>query len=215
MLGDLSLGLTLGYLGIVLTLLSTFMKSMEPLRTVALLGNLVGMSYGYLEAVWPTFFGNLMLLPLNGIRLWEIRKLMRDMESARRDTSIAEVLLPHMKLRRIKAGTTLFHAGDIADEMLYLGTGEIHLVEIDKVLHAGTLFGEVGLFSRDSRRTQTAVCRSDCDLYGMTREQLYALYYQNPKIGFNLMGLLVENLLPRNIQTTATTTAPDPAPRKT
>ncbi|OHC64323.1 MAG: hypothetical protein A2040_15105 [Rhodocyclales bacterium GWA2_65_19] len=215
MLGDLSLGLTLGYLGIVLTLLSTFMKSMEPLRTVALLGNLVGMSYGFLEAVWPTFFGNLMLLPLNGIRLWEIRKLMRDMESARRDTSIAEVLLPHMKLRRIKAGTTLFHAGDIADEMLYLGSGEIHLVEIDKVLHAGTLFGEVGLFSRDSRRTQTAVCRSDCDLYGMTREQLYALYYQNPKIGFNLMGLLVENLLPKNALKAPAVTAPDAAPRKT
>jgi hypothetical protein len=49
----------------------------------------------------------------------------------------------------------------------------------------------------------------------MTREQLYALYYQNPKIGFNLMGLLVENLLPRNGTTAATGTAPDVAPRKT
>lgn len=47
----MSLGYALGYLGIVLALLSCVMKSMQPLRTVALAGNLVGMAYGFLEGV--------------------------------------------------------------------------------------------------------------------------------------------------------------------
>lgn len=200
MLSDISPGLVLGYLGIALSLLSTFMKSMKPLRIVALFGNLAGITYGYVEAVWPTFIGNLFLLQINGMRLLEIRRLLRDMEQARKNASIAEVLLPHMTLRKVAAGTTLFRRGDLAEEMLYLMSGEILLVEIDRTLKSGALFGEVGLFSRDSRRSQTAVCTSDCELYGMTREQLYALYYQDPRIGFNLMTLLVENLLPKNME---------------
>lgn len=192
----MTIGLFLGYAGIVLALLSCFMRSMEPLRMVALVGNLVGMTYGYMESVWPTFFGNLMLLPINGFRLWEIRKLIRDMNSARSETSIVDILLPHMKLRRVNAGTTLFRKGDLAEEMLYLQSGQIRLVEVDKSLEAGALFGEIGLFARDSRRSLSAVCETECELYSMTRERLYLLYFQNPRIGFNLMSLLVEHLLP-------------------
>lgn len=194
----MSLGYALGYLGIVLALLSCIMKSMQPLRTVALAGNVIGMAYGYMEGVWPTFVGNLLLLPINGVRLWEIRKLISDIENATRESSIADVLLPHMQLRRVKAGTTLFHKGDLAHEMLYLQSGRIQLPEINKTLEAGALFGEIGLFARDSKRRQTAVCETDCELYAMTRERVYTLYYQNPKIGFNLMSMIVERLLPEN-----------------
>lgn len=79
----MSFGYALGYLGIVLALLSCFMKSMQPLRTVALAGNLIGMAYGLLEGVWPTFIGNLLLLPINGVHLWEIRKLISNIENTR------------------------------------------------------------------------------------------------------------------------------------
>jgi hypothetical protein len=192
----LSVGLVLGYLGIILALLSTFMKSMEPLRMVALVGNLVGMSYGYMESVWPTFFGNLLLMPINLVRLWEMRKLIHAMEQARGSDSVSELLLPHMKLSRLEAGHVLFSIGDSADEMFFLQSGSVRLNEIEKTLLAGSAFGEIGLFARDSRRTLTAVCETDCELYRMTRERFYMLYYQNPKIGFNLMSLVVERLLP-------------------
>lgn len=199
MFHDVSPGLVVGYIGIGLSLLSTFMKSMQPLRAVAIIGNVAGICYGFAESVWPTFVGNLFLLQINTMRLWEIRKLLREMEKARKEQSIAEVLLPHMSPRTVRAGTLLFHRGDIAQEMLYLKSGEIELVEIGKILHPGTLFGEVGLFARDSKRSQSARCLTDCELYGMTRERLYALYYDNPRIGFNLMALVVENLLPQNV----------------
>lgn len=132
------------------------------------------------------------------MRLWEIRKLISDIENATKESSIADVLLPHMQLRSVRAGTTLFRQGDTAEEMLYLQSGRIRLTEINKTLEAGALFGEIGLFARDSKRSQTAFCETDCELYAMTRERVYTLYYQNPKIGFHLMSMIVEHLLPAN-----------------
>lgn len=195
MLPEISLGLALGYLGIFLSLLSTFMRSMQPLRVVAIVGNLFGVIYGGVEGVWPTFFGNLCLLPINGYRLWEIRKLAVAIEEAQRGQSIVELLLPHMRRSEAKAGTRLFSKGDNADVMYHLQSGQIHLIEIDKTLTAPTMLGEAGLFARDCRRALSADCVTDCVLYDLTREQLFALYFQNPQIGFNLMQVLVENML--------------------
>ena len=39
----------------------------------------------------------------------------------------------------------------------------------------------------------------DAELYTMTDEQIYQLYYQNPKLGFYFMKLIVERLL-RDVQ---------------
>lgn len=195
--GELSVGLLVGYLGIALTLASTFMRSMQPLRVVAIAGNIAGIVYGGIEGVWPTFFGNLALLPINGFRLWEIRRLAMAIQASQHGAAIIDILLPHMKRHTVAAGTRLFAKGDDADVMYYLQTGQIHLIEIDKVLNADTLMGEAGLFARDCRRTLSAVCLTDCELYDLTREQLFALYFQNPEIGFNLMQILVETLLDR------------------
>ena len=41
----------------------------------------------------------------------------------------------------------------------------------------------------------TVVCDTDCELYQMTDAQIYRLYYQNPKLGFFFMRLIVERLL--------------------
>lgn len=192
-----SIGLVLGYTGIGLSLLSTFMRSMQPLRMVAIVGNICGLTYGFIDGVWPTFFGNMMLLPINSYRLWEIRRLAGAVMEARSGESIINLLLPHMHLRHVKAGTVLFNKGDPADVMYYLRTGDIRLIEIDKHLSPQTLFGEAGLFTKDSLRTLSAVCETDCELYDLTREHLFALYFQNPQIGFNLMQYLVESLLDR------------------
>lgn len=219
-----TVGLVLGYTGIGLSLLSTFMRSMQPLRMVAIVGNLCGLTYGFIDGVWPTFFGNMLLLPINSYRLWEIRKLAHAVMDARGGESIVGLLLPHMRLSHVKAGTKLFSKGDQADVMYYLRAGDIRLVEIDKHLGAQTLFGEAGLFTKDSQRTLSAVCESDCELYDLTREHLFTLYFQNPQVGFNLMQYLVESLLDRRppppppmpgFETSTVTTAPaGPAPKR-
>lgn len=197
MLTDLPIGLIFGYAGIVLSLLSTFMRRMQPLRMVAIAGNITGLVYGYIDAVWPTFVGNLLLLPINGYRLWEIQQLSNSIRKAHTGDSLVHMLLPHMTRQQVQAGTPLFNAGEPADMMYYLARGQIKLVEIDKVLTDGSMIGEVGLFARHPKRTISAHCLTDCDLYDLSQEKLFALYFQSPTIGFNLVQLLVENLLER------------------
>ena len=69
------------------------------------------------------------------------------------------------------------------------------------------MIGEIGLFSPEKRRTQTIICETDGELYRMTDEMIYRLYYQNPKLGFYFMRLIVERLL-RDIRRGAVAPAP-------
>jgi len=182
-------------IGAALMLASYLMKSMLPLRIVALAGNVFFVAYGLIAWKPLALLLYLLLLPINAKRAWDIRKLVRDIENARADTPVADWLLPHMTRRVAKAGETLWRRGDAAAEMLYLQSGTLRLVEYDETLDAGSLVGEIGLFSPDNRRTQSLECVTDCELYSLTAESMYKLYYQNPKLGFHIMRLVVGRLI--------------------
>jgi CRP/FNR family transcriptional regulator, cyclic AMP receptor protein len=191
----MSLGVILGLIGALLSIIAYTMRSMLPLRAVALASNVCFLVYGVVESQAPSILLNLIVIPLNFIRFREIRRLVRDVETARSDAPLSDWLLPQMSLRRFKAGQVLFNQGDVAHEMFYLYKGRVHIRELDTDLEPGTLFGEIGVFAPDSRRTQTAVCREDTDLYTLTQTEALQLYYQNPKLGFHLMRLIVARLM--------------------
>ena len=135
------------------------------------------------------------MILINSKKAWEIRTLVRAIEQAKSDTPIAEWLLPHMTRRQAKAGQTLWKKGDVATEMIYLESGTLRLVEHQEDLTPGSLIGEIGLFSPDNRRTLTVDCATDCTLYSLTTEAMAQLYYQNPKLGFHIMRLIVARLM--------------------
>lgn len=191
---EMTTGMILGFIGVALSLISCSMRNMQALRQVSIVCNLVFITYGVLEAQIPTIVLNSILLPLNGWRLYQIKQLVRDIESATSDSPVTQWLLPHMAARSYKAGQILFHRGEQADEIFYIQEGEILLKEINKTLYPGELFGELGIFSTAGLRTLGASCKTDCKLYSMNREAVYKLYYQQPKLGFHLMGLMVSRL---------------------
>lgn len=127
--------------------------------------------------------------------MWEIQKLSKEIARATQDSPVSQWLLPHMTRRTFKAGEVLFHKGDLANEVVYIASGQLKLQEHDQVLGSGELIGEIGLFSPEKRRTQSIVCETDGELYRMTDEMIYRLYYQNPKLGFYFVRLIVERLL--------------------
>jgi hypothetical protein len=182
---------------------SQFQKAMVSLRVLALVSNVLYLIYSPLHAdyeiteliVMPTFLVNFILLPINAKRLLEILRLTKQIEQATVESPVTEWLLPHMHLRKHKAGEVLFRKGDVADEIVYVASGKLRLQGIDHFIGPGELIGEIGLFSPDKVRTLTVVCETDCELYQMTDEQIYRLYYQNPKLGFFFMRLIVERLL--------------------
>lgn len=193
----------IGMLGGVFYLASHSMRRMVPLRVLALLSNVLFLIYAVFYAhfnieklvMLPEFLLNLVLLPMNARRLLEIRRLTRQIEHASVESPVSEWLLPHMHLHKYKAGHTLFHKGDLADGIYYIAHGKLRLEEIAGVVETGDLLGEIGLFSPDKKRALTVICETDCELYRMSDEEVYQLYYQNPRLGFYFMHLIVERLL--------------------
>jgi hypothetical protein len=184
-----------GFIGAALMVTSYLMKSMLPLRVVALVACLFLVLYGYLAAAMPTLLLYGALIPINIKKTLQIHRLVQAIKNAKSDTPISEWLLPNMTRRTAKAGTTLWNKGDVATEMLYLEAGNLRLVEYDQELAPGSLVGEIGLFAPDNRRTLTLECTSDCTLYSLSAEGMARLYYQNPKLGFHVMRLIVARLM--------------------
>jgi len=193
----------IGFLGGVFYLASHSQKDMVSLRVLALASNVLFLIFGVLHAHFefteligmPEFLLNAILLPVNAKRLAEIIRLTKQIERATVESPISEWLLPHMHLSKHKAGDILFRKGDIAKEIIYVAHGQLTLPEIDHDIGPGELIGEIGLFSPEKVRTMTVACATDCELYKMTDEMIYRLYYQNPKLGFFFMRLIVERLL--------------------
>ena len=197
----------IGMLGGVLYLASHYMKAMVPLRVLALASSALTLIFSVLHVhfditellLLPEFLLNVILLPINTKRLMEIIRLTKQIEQATVESPVSEWLLPHMHLHKHKAGEVLFRKGDLADKIVYVASGKLKLPDIDHFIGPGDLIGEIGLFSAEKVRTMTVVCDTDCVLYQMTDEQIYRLYYQNPKLGFFFMRLIVERLL-RDVQ---------------
>lgn len=194
-----TLATLLGFIGAALMLASYLMKSMLPLRIAALTACCFLVAYGALKQALPTLLLYGALIPINIKKTLQIRKLVKAIENARADTPVSEWLLPHMHRRTVAAGTTLWRQGDAATEMLYLEAGSLRLVEYDETLQPGALVGEIGLFAPDNRRTLTLEATSDCVVYSLTAEEMALLYYQNPKLGFHVMRLIVARLM-RDVQ---------------
>ena len=195
----LDLGTVLGVIGTVLLCASFLVKSMLNLRALALASNVFFIAWGYVEWVWPTLALNSVILPLNVWHIWEIRRLTKEIVRATEDCPVSQWLLPHMRRRAFKAGEVLFRRGHEADELIYVASGELRIAEIGERVGPGELIGEIGLFSPEKRRTQSLVCETDGELYHMTGEMIFRLYYQNPKLGFFLMRLVAQRLL-RDVQ---------------
>jgi hypothetical protein len=59
----------LGYVASCTVLATFLMRTMTPLRLVAILSNVLFLAYGYVEHIYPVFFLHLALLPINSWRL--------------------------------------------------------------------------------------------------------------------------------------------------
>jgi len=184
-----------GFIGAALMVTSYLMKNMLPLRMVALSANVFLVVYALQGGSWPTVVLYLAMIPINVKKVREILKLVRAIENAKADSPVGEWLLPHMTRRQAKAGDTLWRKGDVATEMLFVQSGELKLVEHDATIGPGSIIGEIGLFAPDNRRTRTVVCATDCTLYSLSSEGMAKLYYQNPKLGYHVMRLIVARLM--------------------
>ncbi|HJP21222.1 MAG TPA: cyclic nucleotide-binding domain-containing protein [Alphaproteobacteria bacterium] len=185
----------IGYFGGGITLWGIYQKTMIPLRVGAVIGNLGFIGFGLLAGSYPTLVLHAVLLPLNGYRLYQMMRLVRDIrDSAGQDNSL-EPLLPFMQRVREEAGTVLFRKDDAPDRMIVIHSGSIVLEEIDVHCGPGDVLGEIAAFTPDNRRTCTAVCETECELFTLSNDAMVQLFYQNPRFGMFLVRVVVQRLL--------------------
>lgn len=170
---------------------AAYAKRMIPLRSMAMLNNLLGILSGLSHTSLATIAKHGVNFPLNAARLREMRRLIASVREAAESDLKIEWLKPFMHPRAIKAGGKVFCRGDTADEAFLLVEGQIEIPERSVVLAPGALFGEMALFTQKGKRTASAVCLSDVRLLAITYEQFEQLYFQNPEFGLYLVRLIV------------------------
>ena len=184
-----------GYAAVISSIITCAMKTMIPLRIVSMTCNTLFIIYGFFGGIYPTLVLNLVLLPLNTLRLHQMRKLIQDVEAAASmgETSI-DWLKPFMSRRSFRKGDIVFRKGDVADAMFYSVTGRYQLKEMGIEIPVGQVFGDLGFLAPDNRRTQTIECSEDGEVLTATYQQVKELYFQNPQFGFYFMRLTSERL---------------------
>ena len=184
-----------GYLASFLVFCTFYMKTMIPLRSVAIASNVVFITYGLAGRVYPVLALHVVLLPLNCLRLHQMRTLIRRVREASRGKMSMEWLIPLMTNHKLKPGHVLFRTGDPANSMYLILEGSVRLVELDVTLGPGALLGEIGVFAPDNRRTGTAVCETAVEIGAITDAKVLQLYYQNPTFGFYMFRLVLQRML--------------------
>jgi len=170
---------------------AAYSKTMIRLRVGSVLANCLGLFVGAAAANAAVFLRHLILLPMDLLRLREMRKLVASVREAADGDLNVEWLKPFMHPLTLKQGAQLFRKGEAASEAFMLIDGEMELPELHATLKPGALFGEMALFTPSGARTASARALCDCRLLAITYEQFEQIYFQNPQFGFYLTRLMV------------------------
>jgi len=185
----------LGYVASASVLMTFCMSTMMPLRIAGIASNVLFSAFGALAHIYPIMILHLILLPVNTIRLVQIRRLVRGMEDAQSGELSIESLLPFMSKRNYPAGHVLVRKDERADRMYYLVNGRVEIKEIGKVMGPGNVLGEIGVFARDQKRMATVQCVSDCEILELTEAKAKEIYYQNPAFAYSVLQVIISRLM--------------------
>ena len=184
----------IGWLGAALAIAGSAMKTIIPLRCLGIATNVVSLTYASFMGLYPSMTVNLILLPLNGVRLYQMLRLIQKVKQASKSGLSMEWLKPFMARRAVKAGEILFSKGDSASCMFYTLSGRYRLRELGIELPQGHVVGEMGFLSPDHTRTQTLECVESGEVLSISYDEVRQLYFQNPEFGFYFLRLASERL---------------------
>lgn len=185
-----------GYIASAFVFGAFYMRTMVPLRIFAVASNVSFLAYAVPFRLWPIAVLHGLLLPLNLVRLFQIRRLIKLLRRSRSEPSEIGTLFSGTDLLHFAKGQTIFEKGEQADCAFYIRSGMVSFPEIGRTLGPGNMFGEMGLFSSEHVRTASAQCvESDVELYRLDEQTLVAALYQNSKLAVYLLRLIMSRML--------------------
>jgi CRP/FNR family transcriptional regulator, cyclic AMP receptor protein len=178
----------------LLVIVSAFVKTMIPLRWLAVASNVGFIVYGLLYPAPLMVALHAVLLPVNLWRVWQMIGLTRRVAATADAQQMELWLRPYMRSRQYRAGEPVFANGDVADRLYYVATGQVELPEVGSTVQAGQMFGEIAFFAPGHRRSSSARCLSDCTLLSIDETTFRELVYQNPDFGLEVVRLIAGRL---------------------
>jgi hypothetical protein len=191
-------GELLGIAALVLLLASAAVRTIIWLRLLAIAANVFIVLAGLAVANYVVAGLGVLILAVNAWRLVEMRRLVgatREATAGSGAPITLDWLLPHMETVALPKDTVVFHKDAASDAMYFIERGRVRFDELDIELGEGALFGEIGVFSHDKRRTATARVVEDASVLRISDSRVRELYYQNPDFGFFIVGLITRRLM--------------------
>jgi CRP-like cAMP-binding protein len=177
-------------------LVSTFVvRTIVPMRILCIVSIVFFLGSAALAGSVPKFFLYLLALPVNVIRLVQIRNLVKKARSSQQGTLSLDWLRPFMTPRNYQKGDVLFRKGDAATEMFLTVTGKFLVTEIGIEIPAGRILGELGFLSPKNFRTQSIECIENGEVLTIAYDKLLEIYMQNPEFGYFFLRLTSDRLL--------------------
>lgn len=115
-----------GFAGTGLTFAAWAMKGAIPLRVFGIASSVAFLTFGVLSQTWPVVVTELVLLPLNGLRLAQLLGSRRPSGDCRS----LEWLSPYVRTETVKQGTRMVAAGEVSGRLTLLrsSAGDLALV---------------------------------------------------------------------------------------
>ncbi len=184
----------LGYLASLLVFSTFYMRTMLPLRYLAIASNVAFISYGVPLGLWPVVILHALLLPLNLVRLFQIRRMLVRFRVAPAGDLDLRPLISAMRHERHAQGTVLFRKGSTGDSAYYIARGAVEFPELGAHAGDGEIFGEFAVFSPRHARTASAVCSSEVELYRIDSDSIAMAFHQNPVFAFSLLRIMMARM---------------------
>src|SRR4029434_7583718 len=85
--------------------------------------------------------------------------------------------------------------GDRAEKLFYILRGSIRLPELNRIIQAGQVIGEIGIFCASKPRTATALAEEDVEAYTMGVEEVRKLMCRDPELATNLLQVIIKRMM--------------------
>src|SRR5580658_7230468 len=113
----------MGYIAAALVFCTFYMRTMLPLRWMAIASNVAFLAYAIPLQLWPIVILHGLLLPLNAYRLRQLYRMLANLRGASTQTIEVTQFLAHLMHRQHPAGTVLFSKGEPGDCAYYIASG--------------------------------------------------------------------------------------------
>ena len=185
----------IGFVASVLVFLTFCMRTLLPLRLVAISSNLFFIAYGVAAGLMPILALHVLLLPMNLWRTFQQLQTRNRLRAALVEKPDMDAILPYMTSADYADGAIIFRSGEPADKFYVVTEGQVVVEEFGRVLQAGSIFGEIAFFVEGGKRTATVRAVGPVKSTWIDRETIMRVCLDNPEFALFLTRLMVNRLV--------------------